>query len=101
MLTVTQLPLRSIGTACLTHRSIHGQKKNNAQDYDWTEILNGQQSTSNYLESENMRNENIMQQIYLQYYNKLLEAQLVGENLNNRLTQERINQLILQNMFGY
>ncbi len=76
-------------------------EKNNAQDYDWTEILNGQQSTSNYLESENMRNENIMQQIYLQYYNKLLEAQLVGENLNNRLTQERINQLILQNMFGY
>ena len=76
-------------------------EKNNAQDYDWTEILNGQQSTSNYLESENMRNENIMQQIYLQYYNKLLEAQLVGENLNNRLTQEKINQLILQNMFGY
>ena len=86
---------------CIRDREYSWAEKNNAQDYDWTEILHGQQSTSNSLESENMRNENIMQQIYLQYYNKLLEAQLVGENLNNRLTQERINQWILQNMFGY
>ncbi len=73
----------------------------NNQDYDWTEMLNNQTATSNYLDIENSRNENLMQQIYMGYYNQILSNQIQEQNLNNRLTQEKINQLILQNMIGY
>lgn len=73
----------------------------NNQDYDWTEMFNNQTATSNYLDIENSRNENLMQQIYMGYYNQILSNQVQEQSLNNRLTQEKINQLILQNMVGY
>ena len=68
------------------------------RENEWDEIFNGQEYSQNALDIESMRNENAIRQIYLQYYNRLLESQLQSEALDNRLTQEKINQLILQNM---
>ncbi len=73
----------------------------NNQNYQWTDLLNTQKSNQNMLNIEGSRLDNSKKQIYLQYYNDLLQAELNGSNLNNRLTQEKINQLILQNMYGW
>ena len=74
---------------------------NNSQDYNWNEVLNGQESTQNNLDIEDSRMDNVMKQIYMQYYNQIINNQLNSERLNNRLTEERINQLMLQNAIGY
>lgn len=74
---------------------------NNSQDYNWNEVLNGQESTQNNLDIEDSRMDNVMKQIYMQYYNQIINNQLNSERLNNRLTEERINQLMLQNAMGY
>ena len=87
-------------TELLNKQKYNWAEKQNSQDYNWTDVLNGQKSQSNMLGLENAANENIMQGIYMDYYNDMLRAQLEGERLDNRLTQERINQLILQNMLG-
>ncbi len=84
----------------LNNQKYNWTERQNSQDYSWTDVLNGQKSQSNMLGLENAANENIMQGIYMEYYNDMLRAQLEGDRLNNRLTQERINQLILQNMLG-
>ena len=75
-------------------------ERQNSQDYNWTDVLNGQKSRSNELNIENSINENIMQGIYMGYYDRMLRGQLEEQRLSNRLTQEKINQLILQNMLG-
>ncbi len=75
-------------------------EQQNSQDYNWTDVLNGQQSRLNELDIENSINENIMQSIYAGYYDSILKTQLEGERLTNRLTQERINQLLLKNALG-
>lgn len=72
----------------------------NNQDYQWTDLLNTQKSNQNLVDIESSKLDNTQKQIYLKYYNDILQAQLNGSNLNNRLTEEKINQLILQNMYG-
>lgn len=72
----------------------------NSQDYQWTDLLNTQKSNQNMVDIEGDRLDNQQKQIYLEYYRDLLQAELTGSNLDNRLTEEKINQLILQNMYG-
>ncbi len=84
----------------LKNQQYEWTERKNDQDYNWTDVLNGQKSRSNMLDIENSAAENLMQSIYAGYYESMLRAQLEGDRLNNRLTQERINQLILQNMLG-
>lgn len=71
------------------------------QKYNWTEHLNSQSSALNDINIEGNQMNNIRNQIYLSYYNKILEAEVEKNQLDNKLTQEKINQLLLQNMFGY
>ncbi len=87
-------------TERLNSQDYNWTERQNSQDYNWTDVLNGQKSRSNELDIENSAVENLMQSIYASYYESLLRAQLEGDRLNNRLTQERINRLILQNMPG-
>ena len=82
----------------LKNQQYEWTEKKNDQDYNWTDVLNGQKSRSNMLDIENSAAENLMQSIYAGYYESMFRAQLEGDRLNNRLTQERINQLILQKM---
>lgn len=81
--------------------SLNRQKYDSAeQDYRWAEILNSQKSDMNIVGMEGEILDNTKKQIYLEYYNDLLQAELNGSYLDNRLTQEKINQLVLQNMYG-
>lgn len=74
--------------------------RKNEQDFKWTDILNSQKSELNQSDLESNLLDNSQKRIYLEYYNDLLKSELEGNNLNNRLTEEKINQLILQNMYG-
>lgn len=81
--------------------SLNRQKYDSAeQDYRWAEILNSQKSDMNIVGMKGEILDNTKKQIYLEYYNDLLQAELNGSYLDNRLTQEKINQLVLQNMYG-
>lgn len=73
----------------------------NNQDYRWNEQLNSQKSDINQLDIEGSEMSNLKDQIYLSYYNEILKSQLDGNELDNKLTQEKINQLMLKNMLGY
>lgn len=67
------------------------------QNYRWTDMLNEQKSMQNTQNIEGSRLDNIEKEIYLRYYDSLLKSELEGSELDNRLTQERINQLIFGN----
>ena len=69
------------------------------QEYNWTDILNGQQQLMNNNDIEAGSLDNLEQNIYLTYYNQILRAYLESQQLDNRLTEEEINRLILQNAY--
>lgn len=69
------------------------------QKYNWTDILNGQQQLMNNNDIEAGSLDNLEQNIYLTYYNQILRAYLESQQLGNRLTEEEINRLILQNEY--
>ncbi len=67
--------MKIIGTHFLTNKKYDKNEQdyrwteaNNSQDYNWNEVLNGQESTQNNLDIEDSRMDNVMKQIYMQYY---------------------------------
>lgn len=67
----------------------------NEQEYaanQWEEYLYTQAAEKNALTNEGLRLDNLQQEIYQKYYEKLLQAELNGNYLDNQLTQARIYQ---------
>lgn len=69
----------------------------NAQDYQtqerenyWTEQLNNQKLYENELKSIGYTLDNEQQQIYLEYYRRLLDNELAGSELDNQKTRAEI-----------
>lgn len=82
----------------------------NSQAYDlneregyWSEILNGQEKDLNnekllsyQTDRTTSQLENREKEIFLEYYNRLLDAQLTGDELSNSLSSAKLNA-----MYGY
>lgn len=70
------------------------------RDSYWNEVFNTQAVTQNNYQNEGLRLDNVQKQIYQQYYEQLLRAELAGSQLDNQLTQEQIKKLYMQNLLG-
>lgn len=67
----------------------------------WDELFNTQKLSQNHHTTLGIQLDNRQKEIYQKYYERLLQTQLSGEELDNQLTQEKIKQLYLQNALGY
>lgn len=65
-------------------------EKQNEQDYNWTDLLNTQKSSQNQYTIEGLRLNNIQKEIYLKYYDSLMQSELENSNLNNRLIASKL-----------
>lgn len=70
------------------------------RDSYWNEVFNTQAVTQNNYQNEGLRLDNVQKQIYQQYYEQLLRAELAGSQLDNQLTQEQMKKLYMQNLLG-
>lgn len=65
--------------------------QNNRDSY-WNEVFNTQNVTKNNYTNEQLRLNNIQQQTYQQYYERLLQEELSGAQLDNALSRIRLYQ---------
>ncbi|MBR5152129.1 MAG: hypothetical protein IKW60_01175 [Clostridia bacterium] len=60
------------------------------REQNWKELQNNQTAEKNLLQMEGLALGNLQKQMYLKYYETLLQEQLEGEQLSNRLSQVKL-----------